>query len=92
MSPRLRRALRPRSRASLNVARIVRRLTHEGWHPRVDAWGNPWPTTFRAIIGNALERMAARRKLGGHKHLPSHIGKGERARWERHLRKLMGIL
>lgn len=92
MSPRLRRALRPRSRASTEVARIVRRLVHEGWHPRHTARGTLWPPTFIAVIGNALERRAARRKLGGHKHLPSHIGKGERARWERHLRKLMGIL
>lgn len=74
MSPRLRRALRPRSRASLNVRRIVRRLVHDGWRPRLDASGSPWPPTFLAIIGNALERRAARRKLGGRKHLPRHVG------------------
>lgn len=74
MTPRLRRALRPRSRASLNVRRIVRRLCHDGWRPRRDDRGNPWPSTFLAIIGNALERRAARRKLGGHKHLPRHVG------------------
>ena len=74
-NPRLHRALHPRSRASKNVRRIIRRLTHNGWHPRTDRRGNKWPTTFLAVIGNALERMAARRKVGGWKYLPAHVGK-----------------
>ena len=88
---RLRRILRPSSRASREVVRI-HRLAHDGWHTRRDARGNGWPATFRGCIGNALERRAARRKLGGHKYLPAHVGKSQRAREERHLRKLMGIL
>ena len=70
MTPRLHRALHPRSRAAKNVRRIIRRLVHNGWHARTDRRGNKWPTTFPGIIGNALERMAARRKVGGWKYLP----------------------
>ena len=92
MPPRLRRILRPSSRASREVVRILHRLTHDGWHTRRDARGNGWPATFMGCIGNVLERRAARRKLGGHKYLPAHVGKSQRAREERHLRKLMGIL
>lgn len=74
MTLRLRRALCPRSRASVNVGRIVRRLAHQGWHARTDTRGNKWPSTFRGIIGNALERMAHRRKNGRNAWLPAHVG------------------
>ena len=62
------------------------------WFAARDARGNGWPATFLGCIGNVLDRRAARRKLGGHKYLPAHVGKSQRAREERHLRKLMGIL
>lgn len=89
-NPRLHRALHPRSRAAKNVRRIIRRLTRSGWHPRTDRHGNKWPTTFIAIIGNALERMAARRKVGGWKHLPAHVGRDVSERERRYYLSKIG--
>lgn len=92
MTPRLRRALRPVSQASRNVRRILHRLAHDGWHARTDYRGNKWPRTFAGCIGNALERRAARRKLGGHRYLPEHVGDKARSRSDRYWRKRLGVL
>ncbi len=75
MSPRLRRALRPVVLVERKLVRILLRLAHAGVHPRIDRSGRPWPHTFAGVVGNALERRAARRKIGGWRHLPLHVGK-----------------
>ena len=84
MTSDLRRKLYPRSRATKNVRRIIRRLRKGGYHSRTDNRGNKWPRTFLAVIGNALERMAARRKVGGWRYLPAHVGRDTSARERRY--------
>lgn len=69
MSPadlrRLQRRLRPRSRASRNVRRILRRMRHHGGGtPPRDEKGNRRPATFLGMIGRVLELRAHRRKPG----------------------------
>lgn len=61
MSPRLRRALKPRSRASWQVRRIIRRMSHHGGGSIPAAYREHGPT-FKGCIGLVLQRMAARRK------------------------------
>lgn len=88
MSPRLRRVLRPVVLTERKLIRILRLLAHAGVHPRTDRSGRPWPYTFAGVVGNTLERRAARRKVGGWRHLPKHVGK----KWNdiSYLRRLRG--
>lgn len=88
MSPRLRRVLHPVVMAERKLVRILLRLVHAGVHPRIDCNGRPWPYTFAGVVGNALERRAARRKVGGWRHLPLHVGKKRND--VSYLRKLRG--
>ena len=61
----LRRRLKPWSRASWNVRRILRRMRHHGGGiPPRDDRGNRRPCTFIGMIGRVLELRSHRRKVG----------------------------
>jgi len=61
MTHRLRRALRPRSRAYWQVRRIIRRMSHYGGGSMPAVYRERGPT-FRGVIGIVLQHRAARRK------------------------------
>lgn len=61
MTPRLRRVLRPRSRAYWQVRRIIRRMSQHGGGSVPAAYRERGPT-FRGVIGLVLQHRAARRK------------------------------
>jgi hypothetical protein len=70
---RIHRRLHPRSPASWNVRRIIRRMRHDGGGtPPRDERGNRRPGTFLGIIGRVLQIRAWRRKVG-RRPFPRHL-------------------